>query len=220
MGEEDKKTFGTSLEEFSEYQSFLTAEFEYIAQTAFQANEDRARVSEFFLISFGTFLAALLSSQLKEIDQELIYTIFPILFGLVTFLGAVTVLELSRLRQAWMESVRAMNVMKEHLSDNTASLKKVFRWKTDKMPRPFKPWSVGFLKSLQVSVLSGISSGTAAIFISLTVCENRLNWWLGSIVAILVVPLIMLLYYLPLRKEDKKWKDTRRQEKRVENENT
>jgi len=41
----------------------ITAEFNYIAQTAFQANEDRARASQYFLITFGTVIAALYSSE-------------------------------------------------------------------------------------------------------------------------------------------------------------
>ena len=36
---------------------FLTEEYEYIAQTAAQANEDRARVSSFYLIAVGSLIA-------------------------------------------------------------------------------------------------------------------------------------------------------------------
>ena len=54
-------------------QGIAVAEFEYIAQTAFQAHEDRARVSEFFLISFGTLLAAVLTTQLTDVDTRLVY---------------------------------------------------------------------------------------------------------------------------------------------------
>ena len=60
-------------------QDFIVAEFNYIAQTAFQANEDRARVSEFFLISFGTFLAALFSSQIFN-DPKTANIVFSIIF--------------------------------------------------------------------------------------------------------------------------------------------
>ena len=36
----------------------LTAEFEYVAQSAFQANEDRARVTNFYIVSVGSLVAA------------------------------------------------------------------------------------------------------------------------------------------------------------------
>ena len=44
----------------------LLAEYGYIAQTAFQAGEDRARVTSFYLVSVGTLVAAFLSSQLQN----------------------------------------------------------------------------------------------------------------------------------------------------------
>ena len=48
----------------------IVAEFNYIAQTAFQANEDRARVSQLFFVTFGTVIAALYSSQLSPEEAE------------------------------------------------------------------------------------------------------------------------------------------------------
>ena len=38
----------------------LVAEFEYIATTAFQANGDRARVSNYYLMTAGAAVAAIL----------------------------------------------------------------------------------------------------------------------------------------------------------------
>jgi len=51
----------------------LLAEYSYIAQTAFQAGEDRARVTSFYLVSVGTLVAAFLSSQLQKGLQPTIY---------------------------------------------------------------------------------------------------------------------------------------------------
>ena len=42
-----------------ELDELLAAEYDYIAQTANQANEDRARVSSFYLIAVGSLVAAL-----------------------------------------------------------------------------------------------------------------------------------------------------------------
>ena len=43
----------------------LVAEFEYIAATAFQANEDRARVSNYYLMSAGAAVAAILGARIE-----------------------------------------------------------------------------------------------------------------------------------------------------------
>jgi hypothetical protein len=53
--------------------SVLSAEFSYIAQTAFQANEDRARASQFFFLSFATIIAAIYSTQVENVDYSQIY---------------------------------------------------------------------------------------------------------------------------------------------------
>ncbi len=68
----------------------LVAEFNYIAESAFQANEDRARVSQFFFVTFGTFIAAIFSSLLSNVSLQTIYTAFAIVFFVVTCLGGLT----------------------------------------------------------------------------------------------------------------------------------
>src|SRR5713101_2519844 len=88
-----------------DHQEILVAEFQYIAQTAFQANEDRARVSQFYFIYFGAFLAALFSSQLADLDSHQVYIGFVLVFLLITTFGGLTLLQLARLRQAWIESL-------------------------------------------------------------------------------------------------------------------
>ena len=188
---------------FKEHQEFIVAEFGYIAQTAFQAHEDRARVSEFFLISFGAFLAALFSSEFSNVEPKLIYKLFSILFLIIAFWGALTVLELARLRLAWLESVRSMNCMKDYLVNRCSILDDCFRWRTNTIPKPFKLRSIGFLKALEVSVLSSISLGAAVSFIVLSFGSDNVVWWLSLLVAGVSAFLnLIVLYYLPLRETD------------------
>jgi hypothetical protein len=52
-----------------ELDELLASEYDYIAQTANQANEDRARVSSFYLIAVGSLLAALFGTQFFTIDS-------------------------------------------------------------------------------------------------------------------------------------------------------
>ena len=91
----------------------ILAEYNYISETAFQADEDRARVSQFFFVTFGTFIAALVSSQMENVDIQQLYTAFVIVFVFIFILGILTISQLARLRQAWRESVMAMNQIKE-----------------------------------------------------------------------------------------------------------
>ncbi|MBK9601457.1 MAG: hypothetical protein IPO36_06360 [Anaerolineales bacterium] len=92
----------------------LIAEYNYIAETAAQSNEDRARVSSFYLVAVGSLVAALLSTQFVSniLDKGLINILFSILFLLLTLLGTTTILQLTRLRVAWFESLIAMDRIK------------------------------------------------------------------------------------------------------------
>jgi len=49
----------------------LAEEFEYIASTAGQANEDRARVASFYLVAVGSLVAALFSTQLLDANSNI-----------------------------------------------------------------------------------------------------------------------------------------------------
>lgn len=187
----------------------LVAEYEYIAQTAFQANEDRARASEFFLISFGTLLAAVLTTQFTDVDTQFLYRLFIILFTVVALWGALTILQLARLRQAWLESVRAMNTIKDAVITQAPRMQDYFRWRTQTIPKAYKPWSVGFLLALQVAMVSGIALGSASALIFLVAGQSELPWFLVILIALLsILAYLVFLYYLPLRKSDRRTKNS------------
>src|SRR5262245_6818222 len=92
---------------------FLIAEFNYIAQTALQANEDRGRVAVFFLSAVGGLSAALVSAQTQTQAAPRLYWAFTALFLVLSLSGLMTLLQLIRLRQSWFESARAMNRLKD-----------------------------------------------------------------------------------------------------------
>jgi hypothetical protein len=182
------------------YQEMLAAEFNYIAQTAFQANEDRARSAQFFLISFATFLAAIFSSQVEGVATPVIYTVFAVVFVLLTIFGAATILELARLRQAWLESVRAMNAIKAALIAEAPGLEASFRWNISNLPAAYKPWSVGFLIVVQVACVAGAAAGAAVAFGGLATGLQEVPWGRSLLTtAITGAGLIYFCYYLPLK---------------------
>ena len=148
-------------------ENILVAEFEYIAGTAFQANEDRARVSTFYLVSVGSLFGAFFGTQGETSPSA--YTAFAGLFLFLSVFGALTLLQLIRLRQAWFQSAKAMNKMKEFViaQDKDRYLEKAFLWTPKSLPRPYKTGSVAFFLALQVAMLSAITLGAAIYYAGL-----------------------------------------------------
>jgi hypothetical protein len=146
----------------------LTAEYEYLSATAFQANEDRARVASFYLVTFGSFIAALVSAQLEVTPDQLTWVQwgFSGLFLALALMALSTILQLARLRVAWFESVQALNAIKEYYIARHPDLKQAIKWRSisNFMPARFKLNSVGFLLVLQVALLGGASLGAALFF--------------------------------------------------------
>ncbi|MCA9866123.1 MAG: hypothetical protein KIS95_01490 [Anaerolineae bacterium] len=158
--------------------SIVVAEYGYIAQTAFQANEDRARAWQYFFVTFATLIAALLSTQLEADLDGLkdIYLTFVVIFSLLAVLGLITTVQLVRLRQAWLESARAMNQIKERLIADDPSLAAYFRWRNETLPAAFKWRSFGFLQAVSVALLSGLAVGAAVAFAGLSEGVADVPW--------------------------------------------
>ena len=144
----------------------LAEEFEYIASTAGQANEDRARVASFYLVAVGSLVAALFSTQLLDANSnpKTLSLLFSGLFFVLTLLGALTVYQLARLRAAWYESVKAMNQIKEYVVSRDKGLAGAFRWRSNTMPPLYKVNSISYQQTLEVALLSGLTFGAAIYF--------------------------------------------------------
>jgi hypothetical protein len=182
--------------------SILAAEYNYIAQTAFQANEDRARVTQLFLITFGTLIAALYSTQLQNVDLALLYHAFAFVFLILFVFGMLTVMQLVRLRLAWRESVLAMNHIKAEVIRRDPALKSAFRWSVENTPKAFKLNSIGFILASMVGLLSGVSMGLAVVFYLLGQGSAGVQWLPGLAAGLVSgILLLVLFYWLPLKKE-------------------
>jgi hypothetical protein len=158
----------------------LAEEFEYIAGTANQTNEDRARVSSFYLVAVGSLVAALFSTQLLEqnANSGTLYLLFSGLLLVLTLLGTLTVLQLARLRVAWYESMTAMNQIKEYAIRRDGDIAEAFRWRTNSMPPLYKTSSVSYQQTLEVALLSGLTFGAAVYFFQIGINYNCIlcNW--------------------------------------------
>lgn len=149
-------------------EELLLAEINYISQAAFQANEDHARVTSFYLVAVGSLVAALFSTQIfnEKFDPSFVAIAFSGLLLVLTILGALTTLQLARLRLAWYESAMAMNQLKEYWLGlaKDKNLEQAFRWRTSTLPQKYKVNSVSYYQTLEVALLSGMTFGAAVFF--------------------------------------------------------
>ncbi len=161
------------------HDQMLQAEFNYIAQTAFQANEDRSRVTSFYFVTAGSLVAAILGTQFAEEQMKSISLAFAVLFVILTVMGALTLAQLARLRAAWHESVEAMNTIKDYYIENNPEIAKAFKWRMKQIPPMDKPYSIASLLAIQVTMLGGLTSGAVIYFVlNLAGMINIFGWLL------------------------------------------
>ncbi|NCP86976.1 MAG: hypothetical protein CO094_01965 [Anaerolineae bacterium CG_4_9_14_3_um_filter_57_17] len=178
----------------------LLAEFHYLGQTAFQANEDRARAASFYLVTFGSFIAALVTTQfvLPPEQVTLLDWGFAGLFALLAFLGVSTIVKLARLRQAWFTSVRAMNQVKEYYAAHCDGLHKAFAFTNASLPRGFQWKSLGGLMMLEVAFVGALTAALACFFVLMVLAAA--NWFWPVTLTALVFLLLEIRLYLFLLK--------------------
>jgi hypothetical protein len=185
-----------------EFDELLAAEFDYIAQTAIQANEDRARVSSFYLIAVGSLVAAMFGTQ--YIDPNLlsvdVHLMFSGLFALLTLLGTSTVMQLARLRAAWHESALAMNQLKDFMMEQDKTLVRAFRWKTSTLPSKNKKDSVSYYQATEVALISGLMFGAAVFFLQRAVFPIGLfQWILSAVIGVTTIFVQLQIYQRALK---------------------
>jgi hypothetical protein len=186
-----------------EFDELLAAEFNYIAQTAIQANEDRARVSSFYLIAVGSVIAALLGTQLLDVNSPLqtVNLIFSGLFALLTLLGTSTVMQLAHLRAAWYESALAMNQMKDYMMSQNTTLVQAFRWKTSTLPSKYKKESISYYQAFEVAMISGMMGGASVFFLLRAFFPpfGFFHFLLSALIIITTIFIQLLIYRRALR---------------------
>jgi len=180
----------------------LAAEYDYIAQTANQANEDRARVSSFYLIAVGSLVAALFGTQFFDPNffSKTVDFMFGGLFILLTLLGTSTIMQLARLRAAWYESMLAMNQLKDFMVSQNKDLVNAFRWKTSTLPSKYKTGSVSFYQAVEVALISGLMLGAAMFFLQQAFFTiSLINWIISAVSGMLTISIQLIIYKRALR---------------------
>ncbi len=162
----------------------LIAEYNYIANSIFQANEDRSRVASFYFISVGSLVAAILSALFSTNNLSGIALAFSGLFLVLTLLGALTLAQLARLRAAWHEAAEAMNEIKDFYIKHHREIEPAFKWKAKSLPSTDKPYSIANLMAIEVALLGAITSAASIYFLLLTL--GKFEWW-GWVIVLLAL---------------------------------
>jgi hypothetical protein len=160
----------------------LVAEYQYIASTTHEANEDRSRISSFYFVSVGSIIAAILSTQfVKDTTLKSVSLGFAILFLILTILGALTIAQLARLRAAWHESVTAMNQIKDFYIKKFPETETAFKWRGKSIPKTDKKYSIANLIALEVALLGALTTAAAVFFALFAInMDMRLRWGIIS----------------------------------------
>jgi hypothetical protein len=180
-----------------ELDELLASEYDYITHTANQANEDRARVSSFYLIAVGSLVAALFGTQLFDAEKytQAVKIMFSGLFVLLTLMGTSTIMQLARLRGAWYEAMLAMNQIKDFAMGQSPELTKAFRWTTNTLPPKYKKRSVSYFQAVEVSLISGLMFGAAMFFLQQAFFSiSWITWMIAALFGLFAVYLQLIIY--------------------------
>lgn len=180
----------------------LQKEYNYITQTAFQANEDRSRVTSFYFVTVGTFVAAILGTQFEPENKTVAFAFF-VLFAVLNAMGALTIAQLARLRAAWHESAEAMNRIKEFYIEHHPEIEPAVKWRTKDIPPTNKPFSIANLIAVEVAMLSALTTGAGMYFLLHVIGE--VNWvaWTLVIVSVVIGYMAQWAWYTHLLVDDR-----------------
>ncbi len=147
-----------------EPKDILRLEFEYANKTAEQAQDDRTAMMNLYLLlvgGVGSIVAAVFQSgSALNIPRHA----FALLFALLAITGFFVLLKLVRLRQAWYDSVRAMNQIKNFYLRRFPELDDAILWKMETIPARGKLWTITFNLCLLVAILDSVALAVAVNF--------------------------------------------------------
>ncbi len=143
----------------------LHMEFEYARVTASEAMSDRHTVVNFYLLLTGVVVSAVAALISAERPPGILANAVPyvgmlLLWGLC-MVGWLYLLQIVRLRQAWRDSAKTMNCIKEFYILRVARLSpqeysQAFRWRLDTLPPAANLWTIHFFSAALVALLNSL----------------------------------------------------------------
>jgi hypothetical protein len=179
----------------------LEREFEYVATTAHQANDDRHKLLSFYVglaTTAGTIAIGILSFSQNNYIRGLVPALSLLSF-LLAVIGWIFLAMMIRLRQAWFESLLAMNKIKSfYIQKTNRELETAFLWDQDTLPRPERFWNIHFYATTLINFISSL-----ALLISAVIqLAGSMNLIVAGFVGVLILITSMLtltfIYWLAL----------------------
>jgi hypothetical protein len=148
-------------------------EFEYARTTASEAMQDRHTMVNFYLLVTGVVASGVVA--VLGNGAGLPKATGTMLLWLLWGVGWLYFLKIIRLRQAWYDSARAMNQIKDFYIKNAREfdpevLRTAFLWRPETLPSPDKPWTVFFYSAMLIAFLNSIAyvAGGALLYLDAT----------------------------------------------------
>lgn len=191
-------------------ESMLLEEFNYAGVTAYQAQEDRARMFNLYLLLIGVLGSALaaiyqIGGGLKLFAGELAIALLLV----AGMMGVAFFTKLIRLRQAWRESVLAMSLIKEYyireFSDSAPKAVHAFYWRLKTLPTGEKLTSTTAVVCATVAALGSLCFMGAAVvagslWLPLLLGEHPpmdtvvLTWIIAVVLLVIILALFASFY--------------------------
>jgi hypothetical protein len=138
----------------------LRLEFEYARVTASEAMQDRHTMVNFYLLVAGVVVSGVVGVLAQ--NSGLPKVVGAMLLWLLCGIGWLYFLKIIRLRQAWHDSARTMNKIKDFYIQHAKNfdpdvLRTAFRWQKHTLPPPDKPWTVFFYSAALISLLDSVA---------------------------------------------------------------
>lgn len=184
-------------------EQILELEFEYANKTAEQAQDDRTAIVNLYLLLVGGVgsIVVGLSQNTGARGLNLPPEAYTLLFGLLGITGFFMVMKLVRLRQAWYDSLRAMNTIKQFYIQHFPALDAAFHWRPDTIPALGKPWTITFNLCLLIMILDSAAIAVAAH--TLGIRSSLGEYTVAAFAAIIFFAWQMLYYFYQLPHSNK-----------------
>lgn len=186
-------------------EKLIELEYVYIQDTINQAIQDRYKLLNFYigLLTANITVAVTILSFNNTNLPAIVLNGLAILFTLTSATGWVFLVMFVRLRQAWVESVVAMNKLKSYYRQiDSKSFNNTFLWNKDTVPTAYKPFSISFLISFLTSILSSGSLAISIYLIGIGRVEDQ-SLAILTMAVLLVNLLLQVLFYSYLLKNRK-----------------
>jgi hypothetical protein len=146
-------------------------EFAYARTTASEAMQDRHTMVNFYLLVAGVVASGVVAVLGQS--PGLPKAAGTVLLWLLCGIGWLYFLKIIRLRQAWHDSARAMNQIKEFYIQHAKAfdpdvLRAAFRWQAHTLPAPDKPWTLFFYSALLIGFLDSVAYLAGGALLDLT----------------------------------------------------